>query len=155
MPVFLAHIRPIVKFSSCAWNTGYLVDLRLLEGVQRRWTKKIDGLQEMSYLSRSKYPNLFSVKGRLLRADIVKCWKIFNNKCSIAPSDIFAFPSRSGTRGHKYKLAHRQGRLECRRRSFAVRVVNACNDLPHDVVELESLSALLVCLGEALFDFAD
>ena len=159
MPVFLAHIRPLIEFGSCVWNTGYLGDLRLLEGVQRRWTKKIRGLEDMSYLSRLRYLNLFSVKGRLLRADLVKCWKIFHGKCSIDPSELFTFPTRGGTRGHKYKLAHRNSRLECRLRSFSVRIVNIWNDLPCGVVELESLSAfksaLMVSLGDVLFDFVD
>ena len=159
MPVFLAHVRPILEFGSCAWNTGYIGDLKLLEGVQRRWTKKIHGLEDMSYLSRLRYLNLFSVKGRLLRADIIKCWKIFHDKCSIAPSDMFVLPSRSGLRGHKYKLAHRLSHIECRKRFFTVRIVSVWNGLPSDVVELDSLSAfknaLAVCLGDALFDFAD
>ena len=38
------HIRPILEYCSCVWNTGYVQDIYLLERVQRRWTKHIDGM---------------------------------------------------------------------------------------------------------------
>ena len=159
MPIFIAHIRPSIEFGSTVWNTGYLGDLKLLESVQRGWTKKIWGLEDMSYECRLRHLNLFSVKGRLLRADIIKCWKIFHGKCSISPLDIFVLPTRTGTRGHKFKIAHRHSTIECRRRFFSLRVADVWNGLPGCVVELDSLSdfkaSLFGCLGEILFDFVE
>ncbi|MPC75852.1 hypothetical protein E2C01_070249 [Portunus trituberculatus] len=40
--VFVTHTQPILDYSSVVWNTGYLGNLRLLEGVQQKWTKMID-----------------------------------------------------------------------------------------------------------------
>ena len=28
---FVSHIRPLLEFSSCVWNVGYIGDLKLLE----------------------------------------------------------------------------------------------------------------------------
>ncbi|KAK3886186.1 hypothetical protein Pcinc_009646 [Petrolisthes cinctipes] len=70
--ILKSHIRPVLEFVSTVWNTGYLGDLRLLESVQRRWTKLIDGLADLSYTNRLKALNLYSVQGRLLRADLIK-----------------------------------------------------------------------------------
>ena len=65
------HVRPIIDFASVVWNTEYIGNLKLLESVQRRWTKKITGFSELSYDQRLMALDLFSIKGRLLRADMV------------------------------------------------------------------------------------
>ena len=62
LPLFLSHIRPLLEFSSCVWNTGFVGDVRLLEGVQRRWTKKIDSFEDLPYSQRLSLLNLYSVK---------------------------------------------------------------------------------------------
>ena len=49
------HIRPILEYCSCVWNTGYVQDIYLLERVQRRWTKHIDGMEGFSYGERLKH----------------------------------------------------------------------------------------------------
>ena len=53
----------------------------MLETVQRRWTRNVEGLSEMDYAARLTQLELFSVKGRLLRANLVKYWKIIHGKC--------------------------------------------------------------------------
>ena len=70
LPLYITHIRPLLEYSSSLWNLGYVGDLKLLESVQRRWTKSIRGLEELEYAARLRALNLFSVKGRLLRHDI-------------------------------------------------------------------------------------
>ena len=155
--LFISHIRPLLEFSSCVWNVGYVMDSVLLERVQRRWTKKIDGLEDLPYESRLRELNLYSIKGRLLRADLIKYWKIFHSKSVICPEDIFVLPSSSSTRGHRYKLAHVCCSLECRKRFFSIRRVVIWNSLSDEVVGLDSLDsfkrALHVFLGPKLFEF--
>ena len=117
--IYVSHIRPILEFASCVWNLGYAEDTRLLEGVQRRWTKKIAGLEEFPYSQRLNILDLYSVKGRLLMADIIKCWKIFHGKCSVDPDELFVSTDGGTTRGHRYKIAHVYSSVESRRRSFS------------------------------------
>ena len=31
---FTTHVRPIIEYASCLWNTGYVEDLRKLERIQ-------------------------------------------------------------------------------------------------------------------------
>ena len=64
-------------------------DCKLLEFVQRRWIKHVDCLMDVEYKDRLSSLNLFSVKGRLLRADLIKYFKIFNGVSVISPSDLF------------------------------------------------------------------
>ena len=71
--IFVSHVRPLIDYASRVWNTGYLKDGRLLELVQRKFTKRVTGLEEMSYGDRLKALALFSIRVRLLRADLIKC----------------------------------------------------------------------------------
>ena len=68
LAIYKTHIRPLLEFGSTVWNTGYLGDQRLLESVQRRWTKEITGLAALPYSERLRALELYSVHGRLLRA---------------------------------------------------------------------------------------
>ena len=70
--LFISHIRPILDYCSCVWNVGYEGDLDLLEAVQRRWKKNITGIENLSYGEGLRFLNLFSIRGKLLRADLIK-----------------------------------------------------------------------------------
>ena len=78
--VFTTHIRPIIDFCSALWNTGYVGDLRLLESVQRRWTREISGMSNLSYAERLSILDFYSIKGRLYRD--VHEWPL-SSSCSL------------------------------------------------------------------------
>ena len=61
--IFVTHVRPIIDYASVVWNTGFIGDVQLLERIQRYWTKRIDGLRELSYDQRLQHLELFSIKG--------------------------------------------------------------------------------------------
>ena len=155
--IYIAHVRPLLEFSSCLWNVGYILDSKLLEGVQRRWTKQIDGLSEVPYHERLRRLNLYSVTGRLLRADMIKYWRIFHDESPLEPNDLFVLSPNVGTRGHRYKLSNIRPSLECQRRSFGNRRVALWNSLPDALVSLTSLDAFKKALhnrlGQLLFEF--
>ena len=159
MALYIAHIRPVLEFSSSLWNLGYVGDMKLVESVQRRWTRQIDGLQDLSYAERLATLDLYSMKGRFLRHDLINYWKIFHSKSSILPEDIFVLAPQGRTRGHCYKVAHMPCSTEAKRRSFGRRCVTVWNGLPAEVVEIESLDAfkraLHSVLGQELFKFHD
>ena len=76
--LFKSNVRSIMENCSCLWNVGYLGDSRLLESVQHRWTKQVAGFSNLSYRERLHNLGLFSIRGRLLRADLIKYWKVFH-----------------------------------------------------------------------------
>ena len=157
--LLITHIRPIIEYCSCVWNTGYQGDLRLLESVQRRWTKQISSVNSLEYADRLRTLKLFSVKGRLLRADLIQCWKIFHGVSCIDVSDIFLLTPRRGTRGHCYKIFTPTVQTDVRKRFFNVRCVSVWNSLPQYVVSASSLSSfkklLENSLGDVLFEYVD
>ena len=151
------HIRPVIEYASCLWCTGYAEDMRKLERVQRRWTKQVDGLHDLPYSERLRKLNLFSVQGRLVRADLIQYWKILHGKSTISPEDVFHQPLRRGTRGHCLKLYVTRATSNVRQRSFSHRRVAIWNSLPEEVVtapELSTFKRLLAqALGVTLYDY--
>lgn len=140
------------------WNTGYLSDCRLLERVQRRWTRSIQGFEGLQYCERLQRLDLFSFRGRLLRSDLILLWKIFHGSSVIIPQDLFDLSTSAATRGHRYKIFVPRSRLEVRQRFFSVRVINAWNALAPPTVDADSLTTfkrlLRQDLGELLFSFS-
>ena len=132
--VYKSLIRPHLEYCSSLWNLGYLGDVRLLERVQRRWTRSISGFAELPYGERLLRLDLFSVQGRLLRNDLVLVWKIFNGACSIKPDELFVMDSDLRTRGHSYKIFLPRCRLDARSRYFSVRIVQPWNALSDETV---------------------
>ena len=119
--------------------------------------KIIDGFENLAYSQRLKDLDLFSIEGRLLRADVIKCWKIFDSNCGICPEDIFVLARSGITRGHRFKIFHERFSLDCRRRSLALWVTSTWNSLPDDVVARGNLRSfrkvICCCLNEELFHF--
>ena len=153
--VFISHVRPILDFASVAWFTGYSGDLKLLEDVQRRWTKKIDGYHVLSYSDRLAQLNLYSIKGRLIRADLILVYKILNGHCPHL-NHLFVRNMNRDMRGHSLKLFVPRCYTEVRARFFSVRVIDNWNALPEHVVSARSIEAfkrlLHPALGQKLFD---
>ena len=136
--LFTSHIRPILEYCSSVFNVGYMGDMRLLESVQRRWTREVDGMGEMEYGDRLRSLSLYSVYGRFLRQDIIKVYKILNGENDQLRS-MFERSRVDRTRGHRFKLVLPRCRSELFRRSFFVRTVSHWNKLPEVVVESDSL----------------
>ena len=72
-----------MKPCSNVWNVGYLNDIRLLQSVQQKWTRETADVSHFAYMEMLKVQELFSIFGQLLRADLVKCWKIFYSEMNI------------------------------------------------------------------------
>ena len=55
--IYTSHVRPLLEYGSPVWNLGYVTDLKLLERVQRRWTREITGLEASGYASHTLLPS--------------------------------------------------------------------------------------------------
>ena len=98
----------------------------MLESVQRRWTKKIDGYANFSYSDRLSRLNLYYIKGRLVRADLIQVWKILGGKCSHL-NGLFERVVHGRTRGHTKKIFVPRHSTDVRSRFLSVRIVELWN----------------------------
>ena len=139
--IYVSHIRPKLEYGSLLWNLGYVGDAKLVESIQRRWTRTIAEVGHLTYEERLRELDLYSMYGRLLRADLIQVWKIFNGLSAISPEDLFELAYTRNTRGHSKKLQVQRCRLDTRKRSFAFRVVPLWNSLSSEAVEATTLSS--------------
>ena len=95
-----------MEYGSCVWSVGYLENERRIERLQRKWTREINGLTGLDYVSRLKNFGLHSIEGRLLRVDLIQIWKAFHSDIDVGLSDIFEYPRKTPTGGHAYKLSN-------------------------------------------------
>jgi len=73
----------------------------LLEKVQRRFMKMINGMKGKSYEERLQKLNLWSLEERRNRQDSIEVFKICKGLSRMRPEELFHFDDRGkGTRGH-------------------------------------------------------
>ena len=61
---FTTYVRPILEYGSVIWSPYHVNEIDKVENVQRRYTKRIAGLRDLSYADRLNVLQLESLKIR-------------------------------------------------------------------------------------------
>ena len=115
-------------------------DIDTLERIQRRATKIIPELRDLSYEERLKECGLTTLETRRLRGDQIEVFKILNGYENIDRNMFFSLKKDSRTRGHDVKLVKDQCRLDIRKHSFSQRTINEWNKLSRVCVTASSVN---------------
>ena len=132
-------VRPHLEYCIQAWNPHTKKNIKILEDVQRRATKLVREIRNLSYEDRIRYLGLTTLETRRIRGDMIETFKIISGKDNISTDTFFELDRNSVTRGHNYKLVKPRSRLNIRKFSFGHRVVDHWNSLPWEVVNSVSL----------------
>ena len=139
--LYVSLVRPHLEYANPVWNPYLKRHIDMIENIQRRATKLIPGLSDLSYEDRLRRPKLPSLSYRRSRGDMIEVYKIMSGKYDPEISNIFQHQEQENrnTRGHKYKLFKPRCRLNIRKNSFCIRVVNMWNSLSENVVTAKTL----------------
>ena len=130
--------RPHVETSVAVWNP-YTAELRDdIEGVQRRATRMVPGLKELTYAERNKALDLPTLRYRRMRMDMLEVYKIVNSIYDTKSAPKLLMKEDDRTRGNGKSLVVQRANTELRRNSFTCRVAPMWNSLPRHVVEAPS-----------------
>jgi len=127
LPTYTLHI----------WLHTCSKDIKLLEGVQHRTTKLINGMENLHYEERLRHLGLMSLETRRVTGDLIEVFK-FLNRSYILLMQIYFF--EYDRRGHSKKLFKRRSRLDVRKYVFVNRVTDKWNNLPQCCINCKTLN---------------
>ena len=78
--LFKALVRPHVEYAQAVWSPMRKKDIIAIENVQRRATKLVPGLKELSYEDRLRRLDMPTLSYRRHRGDMIELFKMLNDK---------------------------------------------------------------------------
>ena len=140
--LFTAFVRPHLEYGQAIWSPHLRKYVKLIEDVQIRATKLIDGFGKMEYRERLEKLQLPTLAYRRLRGDMIETYKHFHKyDTNILPPSFC--PRNRPSRSHKYQLQPIRpldGERGVHKNSFYCRVVNLWNSLPCSVVDAPTMN---------------
>lgn len=138
--LFTSLVRPHLEFSNVAWSPRLIKDQRLIESVQRRATKLVPELKQLSYEERLRKLKLPSLYYRRTRGDMIETYKLMHGHYTLN-QDLVELHGQFTTRGHPLKAKKKYCRTNLRKSYFSYRIVDNWNSLPAQVVQAKSINA--------------
>ena len=139
--VYKTLIRPHVEYCTQAWapvarhgNWNFILKL---EGIQRKITRIINGLGDLSYKQRLETLGLTTLLERRMRGDLIETFKILNDKNNYG-KDFFNVSSRTG---NLLSRPISQTKTTKQLDFFSNRVIKYWNKLPNDVKSSTSVNS--------------
>ena len=139
--LFTTYVRPHLEYCIQAVGPYTVQDTTALEQVQRRATKLVKAIRNLTYEERLRRLKLPSMKKRLRRGDLIETYKLLTGKMRVKCEQFFEVEQQDRTRGHHLKLKKKRAGHVSILNFFSNRVVNLWNCLPKEVVEAASTNA--------------
>jgi len=136
LDAFKIYVRSIVEYCTPAWNPYLQKDLKLVENVQRYYTRRLFarcGLDPVSYPERLEFLGLKTLEERRLYYDLSLTYNIIHKENDLKFDELFTrAPVLHDTRGHPLKLryATKVNLLKVRINAFSQRTIKVWNSLP-------------------------
>jgi len=141
VPLFKALVRPVLEYVNTVWDSSFKTQIKLLEDVQRKYTKHILEVKKLPYEKRLERLNLPSLEFRRFRGDLIQVYKIVHKHYDRrSVNNLFTFSQDTRLRGHSYKITKFITRKRQYQHFFTNRIVNKWNGLSQDTVSSKSIN---------------
>jgi hypothetical protein len=137
---FKCYVIPVLMYCSPVWNPSLQRDIKLIESIQRRFTKRIFDLQQLSYDDRLSQLQVLSLQDLRKYADMCTVFKLLHGDADTA-ADCGLFVTESHTRGGGVKLIQQRAKNRVTSSLFACRAPSMWNSLPKYIVSCNSITA--------------
>ena len=157
MTLFKTMVRSRLEYCCPVWNPHKVQDIKAIENIQRSFTKKIIGCQDLNYWDRLKKLNVLSLQRRRERYCIIHVWKMLNG---LAPNDIGLTTYNHIRLGNKIRLPPHNNKAQASvttdyENSFKIKASRLWNLLPKSINTIKTLDSFKEELGNFLRRFPD
>ena len=139
--LFTTLVRPHVEYGAPIWQPHLKMDIKAIEKVQKRATKQISSLRNLTYTERLKRLNLPTLRFRRLRGDMIEVYKMLHHIYDSSLPPLLEPVTDSNTRGHSLKLRKTRTTKSIRHHYFSNRIVNNWSSLPESIISAPSLNS--------------
>ena len=155
--LFKTMVRSKLEYCCPVWNPHKISDIKAIENIQRNFTRRINGCQDLDYWARLRKLGIMSLQRRRERYIIIHTWKILNGR---APNDInmlFKDTLRHGKRAIVPPTNNSAQRSVASHyeNSFGISAAKLWNVLPANVNKHTALEPFKIALGKFLEGFPD
>ena len=140
--LFTTFVRPHLEYAQAVWSPKLRKHVNLIERVQRRATKFIDGFKDLGYQERLRRLHLPTLEYRRTVCDMAEVYKHLNFYDRLTIPDKFVLRTRPN-RKHDLQLLPNfanDGVRGAQSKSFYYRCVSTWNNLPRTVVNSPTIN---------------
>ena len=141
--LFVSIVRPHLEYGAPVWNPYLKKLIRVIENVQRRASKMVPGLSNLSYKERLKTLKLPTLVYRRYRGDMIETFKLTHGLYDKNVSQNFLstrITTQRESRAHQYTLHKENCKKDIRKFFFKNRVTDQWNNLPTSIINAPSLN---------------
>ena len=134
-------VRSHLDYAMAVWHPYKIKHKIALENIQRRATKELPGMRNLSYVKKLTLLKLLTLVYRRLRGDMIEVYKIIYNIYDHESVPNLEIAQRTGN-GTFYKIIHTKSQTKHKKNVFPIRITKPWNSLPDTVVTAKSLELL-------------
>ena len=149
--LFTTFVRPHLEYAQPVWAPFLQKYIDIIENVQVRATKLVDGISSLDYPDRLKKLDMPTLLYRRRRGDMIEIFKHINTYDQETINGRINFHTRP-SRKHNHQIILRKpkdGARGIQSNSFYFRTMSTWNNLPRNVAEASNIDAFKNALDEA------
>ena len=154
--LYITFVRPHLEYAQVVWAPHLIKHVNIIENVQKRATKRVDGLSGFDYTTRLKKLDLPTLLYRRARGDMIELYKHFHHYDKSITPHTFQIRNRV-SRKHNFQLVENRpsdGVRGPQSNSFYYRAVKTWNNLSKEIVNAKDINSFKNNLDEAWKDNA-
>ena len=128
LPLHKTMVRSHLEYAVAVWYPYKIKHKIAIENVQRRATKQLPGMRDLSYIETLKLLKLPTLAYRRLRGDMIEVYKImhelYDNESAPNLLKWEDVTLRSGNRGHSLKIFTQRAKIYLRKNAFLLEWLN-------------------------------